>query len=59
MKCDPHDGGCWYCSTDDGEMVFCHEFDTFLHLECLKEELKDADPDNLELQIIAREFGLV
>lgn len=33
-KLDPDDGGCWYCYTDDGQLAFCWEFDTWVHPEC-------------------------
>ena len=50
----PHEGGCWYCCTKDDDLVFCCEFDTYVHLECLEEALKD--PDNREAQIMKREL---
>lgn len=31
----PAGGGCWFCSTDGGELAFDTEFDTFYHVECL------------------------
>jgi hypothetical protein len=35
-------GGCWFCSHDDdvGTAVFDSEFDTMVHLDCLKEVLE-------------------
>lgn len=53
----PCDGGCWFCYTDEGQMAFSTEFDTWLHLECLNEALED-DPKHPEALIIKREFGL-
>lgn len=53
----PCDGGCWYCHKKDDALSFCHEFDTYLHIECIKKALADANgaPDE-ELKIIANEF---
>ena len=33
-KVHPCDGGCWYCHTKDDKLVFCWEFDTYIHEEC-------------------------
>jgi len=54
----PSQGGCWYCYNKDNlnDMEFSFEWDTNVHLECLKEALQD--PNNEEAKIIAREFGL-
>jgi len=58
MYKSPCDGGCWYCYDDSGEMVFCCEFDTFLHLSCLEAQIQEAkgNPDR-ELKFIMDEFG--
>jgi hypothetical protein len=56
--CSPNDGGCWFCSTDDNEMYFSTEFDTYFHMNCLKQQLK-KDKDDIEAHVIAREFNLV
>jgi len=57
MTCSPQDGGCWYCNTKDDDLVFCFEFDTFVHMECAKKAI-DNDPEDREAQIICRElFG--
>lgn len=57
---NPSDGGCWYCHVDDDKLTFCYEFDTFIHVSCIKRQLACAEgkPDR-ELEIIAREFGLM
>lgn len=34
----PVNGGCWYCRIKDSSLVFCWEFDTFIHIECIKKE---------------------
>jgi len=66
MKVGPIAGGCWYCDDDEGPMYFCWEFDTNLHLECLKKELKWKEDNPFdreesgypydELDCIASEF---
>ena len=60
-KVSPQDGGCWYCKTDDPPLTFCFEFDTFIHIDCIKEKIKERTADHEidpELEIICREFGL-
>ncbi len=62
MKCNPTQGGCWFCCTDDdGQWGFSIEFDTNFHLVCLKKALEPRDDDSVdpEAQIIGREFGLI
>jgi hypothetical protein len=54
-QCDPTNGGCWFCSTDDGEMYFSVEFDTWFHMDCLVKELGLPNSVNPEAEIIARE----
>lgn len=44
-------GGCWFCLNDEGEMLFDTEFDTWIHEECLRSELKE-NPDNPEAQLM-------
>lgn len=53
----PNSGGCWYCGEDEGEMVLSAEFDTYLHIDCLKDALY-ADPGDQEAQILKREFDI-
>lgn len=55
-KVNPQDGGCWYCKTDRGELVFSCEFDTYLHVNCLKQAL--ANSDDREAAIMGRELGV-
>lgn len=55
MKCSPQDGGCWYCHTKDDNLVFCWEFDTYIHEACAKRAITD-DPEDREAQIICREL---
>ena len=48
----PQKGGCWYCHHDTPQgLVFDFEFDTFVHLSCLNEAVKD--PNDEEAQIMA------
>ena len=57
--CKPQDGGCWYCHTDDPPLSFCSEFDTYIHIKCIEDELaKPSSQYDPELEIIAIEFGL-
>lgn len=56
----PNDGGCWYCNRKDEGLSFCHEFDTFIHIDCIKDALVQHVPESedVELECIAREFDL-
>lgn len=58
-KCDPVDGGCWYCYDDSGEMLFSFEFDTYLHEACLLKEhdclIREGWSD-LETEIMFKEL---
>lgn len=40
MKVHPSVGGCWFCHTKDDKLVFDSEFDTYVHIDCIKEALK-------------------
>lgn len=50
----PPDGGCWFCHQDNEkeELVLEGEFDTFVHISCLAQKLKD-DPGHPEATIMA------
>jgi len=48
--------GCWYCYGICGELAFSCEFDTYVHLKCLKKVLALNDPNNREAQIMGREL---
>ena len=50
---DPCDS-CWYCKKFDGEMKFCWEFDTFVHVACVQQAAKNKE--DREAQIIADEI---
>ena len=53
----PNSGGCWYCGDNEGDMVLSAQFDTFLHIECLKAAIL-AEPGDLEAEILREEFGI-
>lgn len=53
-KVHPSKGGCWYCKKDHGLMEYSQEFDTYLHLSCLRSAA--SDPHDTEARIIAREI---
>lgn len=46
FNCHPCEGGCWYCKLNDCD-VYDSEFDTMLHLDCLKRVL-EIDPNHPE-----------
>ena len=41
-KMSPQDGGCWFCYQDEEKegLAFDTEFDTYVHLSCLKDTLR-------------------
>ena len=45
---------CWYCCGNDGELLFCTEFDTYVHRSCVEHAAKNKD--DAEAQIIADEI---
>jgi hypothetical protein len=55
MEITPQEGGCWYCHKKDEFLIFSREFDTYLHIKCLKKALAD-DPRDREAKIMMREF---
>lgn len=56
MLVSENEGGCWFCSTDQGDdWLFSFEFGTFLHEKCLIEEIELG---NEEALIMMDEFGL-
>jgi len=54
----PTEGGCWYCHRKDDRLVFCSEFDTYIHIDCIKAKLAVNKEYDAELEIIAKEMGL-
>lgn len=51
-RVEPSEGGCWFCYTRSDDMTFDTEFDTFLHINCLKNQLKE-NPNHPEAQIMS------
>ena len=43
MKIPPEKGGCWFCLSDKGTLLYDTEFDTFVHEKCLREKLAEGD----------------
>ena len=39
---DPTEGGCWFYHKGDGDLVFDDEFDTYVHLQCIRDTLEEA-----------------
>jgi hypothetical protein len=44
--------GCWYCHTSDDTLVYDSEFDTMVHIECIKEALR-MDPNDQEAKFLS------
>lgn len=52
----PQSDPCWYCHGAPGDdLVFSWEFDTFVHLTCIRARVAE-DPSDDEAAIFAREF---
>lgn len=51
-KVSPQDGGCWYCERVDEDLVYDDEFDTMIHLDCVRQVLK-YNPNDLEVQFLS------
>lgn len=52
LNVSPLDGGCWYCHTKDDTLVYDDEFDTMVHVECIKQAL-EADPNDQEAKFLS------
>ena len=52
-KLHPCEGGCWFCKQDDESEIldFDNEFDTFVHISCIKKALQE-NPDDPEANIM-------
>jgi hypothetical protein len=50
--------GCWYCESSTGEQVFSKEFDTYLHLKCLINQLSE-NPEDPEARLLKEELEAV
>lgn len=43
----PENDPCWYCHCPPGDdLVFTWEFDTFVHLDCIRERLSSDPADH-------------
>ena len=38
----PTEGGCWFCHEADGVLAFDAEFDSYVHLDCIRKALRNA-----------------
>ena len=50
-RVSPQDGGCWYCETEDDDLVYDCEFDTMVHTKCIEEALQ-RNPDDAEAKFL-------
>lgn len=50
-RVEPGHGGCWFCYQQDGELIFETEFDTYVHLKCVREALAQ-DPQHPEAKFM-------
>ena len=41
----PSAGRCWFCGRDTGELHFDEEFDTYVHLDCIRKALAEGDEE--------------
>lgn len=48
-KASPEMGGCWFCRELDDALTFDTEFDTAVHVTCIRKALEE-NPDNYEAQ---------
>lgn len=54
----PETDPCWYCHCPPGDdLVFSWEFDTFVHLACIRDRIS-TEPHDREAAILSREFGV-
>ena len=53
----PGQGGCWYCYEDDGTADFSREFDTSIHIRCLKHHISNVlEKHDPEADVFFREL---
>ena len=56
MKKSPNDGGCWFCYEDGGDdLVFDSEFDTYVHLSCIKKNLNQGNEADIMKYLLEEE----
>ena len=52
--------GCWFCGLVDEQLVFDYEFDTYVHLDCIRQvlmESNEGDERNMEAQLMSYLLG--
>jgi len=50
-KVSPVQGGCWFCWEKDDKLVFDSEFDTAVHVKCIRKVLA-VEPNHPEANIM-------
>ena len=40
---DRIDGRCWFCGKSDKFLVYEEEFDTYVHVDCIRKALEDGE----------------
>ena len=40
---DRTDGGCWFCGKVDKFLIYEEEFDTYVHVDCIRKALEDGE----------------
>lgn len=55
----PQNGGCWFCARTDNweDMRFDGEFDTNVHLGCVRDELQENNPEAEFMQYLLKADG--
>ena len=39
---ETNEGGCLFCGKDDGDLVYEKQFDTYVHLHCIRFAIKES-----------------
>jgi hypothetical protein len=47
----PSEGGCWFCFKDECD-AFDYEFDTYVHLDCVRKALKESNGEDCEAKFM-------
>jgi hypothetical protein len=50
-KLSPNEGGCWFCHQDNTD-AFDTEYDTYVHLACVKESINKFMEDGLPTEAV-------
>ncbi len=43
---DRTDGGCWFCGKVDKFLIYEEEFDTYVHVDCIRKALEDGEKNS-------------